>query len=454
MTVIIKKAVLLSMWIAFEIFVNFFQAFLVLWFVKSRLHIARKNLALDAGCVLLVGLYTSFYLFYDVPVPDAFVFFIPFGYALAVADDKWYVSAFWASILALLFLSIISLSLHVFMTIPGGSYEKLMQMTWGRFAFVMVTNAILTIMVYAISKLKKDYSSPYRLTLVLFLAANVALFTVEEALYKLQLQIDSASLNTNAFFWAYIALFACTLLIILLYHNMSLSVERETRYRAEATVAAQSKQFQAEIEMLYNNLRIKAHDFKHHYEALKEMVRKGNSEEAKAYLASYQQSICKEELILTGSTAVDSLLLAKVLTMKKMGITFRYSPYPLDQLPIEEPDFCTIIGNLLDNAIEGTLRVDPTSTPLTIHLTFSRSWDMFYIYCANPCNAQTIKKSNGAWLSSKEADGLPGLHAVGIRSMQQIVQRAEGRCSFASDNGVFNVKIVLPCKTVETEEGQ
>ena len=441
------------MWTAFEILVNFFQAFLVLWFMKGRLHITRKHRSFDVGCVLLVTLYTSIYLFYDIPIPDTFVFLIPFGYAITVADDRWYVSAFWASILTLLFLSIISLSLHVFMSIPGLSYDELMQMSYGRLAFVIITNTILTIMVFAMSKLKKDYSSPYWPTLILFLAANVALFTVEESLYKLQMEVGGI-FDTTAFFWAYIALCACTILIILLFHNMSLSVERENRYRAEANAITQAKQFQTEIETLYNNLRTKTHDFKHHYEALREMVHRGNSEEAKKYLTSYQQSIDKEDLFLTGSTAVDSLLLAKSLTMKKNGIIFHYSPYPLNQLPIEELDFCTIIGNMLDNAIEGTLRVASTSAPLTIHLTFSRSWDMFYIYCSNPCNEQTIKKSNGAWLSSKEAEGLPGLHAIGIRSMEHIVQRAEGRCSFAVANKVFNAKIVLPFETVEMEEGR
>lgn len=439
------------MWIAFEILVNCFQAFLVLCFMKGRLHITRKHMGFDAGCVLLVTLYTSLYLFYDMPIPDTYVFLIPFGYAVAVADDKWYVSAFWASILTLLFLSIVSLSLHVFMAIPGLSYDQLMQISYGRLAFVIITNTILTIMVFAMSKLKKDYSTPYWPTLILFLATNVALFTVEESLYKLQMEVGK-TIDTTAFFWAYIALCASTILIILLFHNMALSVERENRYRAEAKAVAQAKQFQTEIETLYNRLRTKTHDFKHHYETLKEMVRLGNSEEARIYLASYQQSIDKDDLFLTGSTAVDSLLLAKSLIMRKNGIIFRYSPYPLDQLPIEEPDFCTIIGNILDNAIEGTLRVVSVSEPLTIRLTFSRSWEMFYIYCSNPCNEQTIKKSNGAWLSSKEAEGLPGLHAIGIRSMEHIVQRAEGHCSFAVANGVFNAKIVLPYETVEMEE--
>jgi len=437
-------------WVVFEVLINLLQAVLLLLFMKGRLHMSRRHKAHDALCILAVTAYLSAYLFYPVPFADTFVFLIPFIYALIAADDPWYVSAFWAAVLAVLFVSVISLSIHIFMAIPKFSYTEMMDVNGKRLILVLSTNGVLAVVVYAMSKLKKDYTAPYWPVHSLFLAAIVSLFIVAESLYALQMKLNEAE-DTASFFLAYTGLLLCVMLFILLFQIMSKSLERENRYRAEAKAFEQSKQYQQELERVYNSLRTKKHDFKQHYQAMEQMMRRGSNEDADAYLASYRQSLDGNDFYLTGSTAVDALLYAKSLMMKQHGISFYYSPYSLDRLPINEPDFCAFIGNLLDNAIEGTLRVVSADSPLTIRLSFSRSWDMFYIYCSNPCNERTIRESKGAWRSSKEAEGIPGLHAIGIRSMEHIVRRAEGRSSFRVEGGMFNATIALPYSSLEAE---
>lgn len=439
------------MWTAFELLINLFQALLLLLFMKGRLHISHRHRVQDALCILAAAAYLSAYLFYPIPIADTYVFLIPLIYALMAADDPWYVSAFWAAVLAVLFLSITSLSIHIFMTIPGIPYEELMVTGGGRLLFVLSTNALLALMVYAMSKLKKDYSTPYWPVLSLFLAAIVSLFVVEESLYALQMQLSEAE-DTAQFFLAYTGLLLCVMLVILLFQIMSKSLERENRHRAEIKALLQAKQYQRELERMYNSLRIERHDFKQHRQAMERLLRRGGPEEAEIYLSSYRQILNPDEAFLTGSAVVDALLYAKSLTMKRHGLGFDYSPYSLDRLPIGEPDFCVLLGNLLDNAIEGALRLAPADSPLQISLSFSRSWDMFYIYCSNPCNEQTIHRNKGVWRSSKEAEGVPGLHAIGIRSMEHIVDRAEGRCSFVVDSGMFKAAIALPYSSPEAED--
>lgn len=315
------------MWTLFEIFINFVQAILILVFMKGRLHITRKHKLSDIFCVTCITLYTTAYLIWNIPLSDACVFIIPLIYALYIADDPWYVSAFWTSILTLLFLSVISLSLHIFMTIPHISYEKLMEISIGRLLFVLVTNIMLALVVFLISKMKKDYSAPYWPVLLLFLATNMALFMVEEALYALQMSVElHGMVSTHTLFFAYIGLCACTVLTIFLFHIMSQSVERENQYRAEAFTVAHTKQYQQELEQLYTRLRTAKHDMKQHYQVLEEMVSQGNNAEAKEYFVTCQQNAEKDDFYLTGSTAVDALLLAKSLTMKKSEFFFDTHP--------------------------------------------------------------------------------------------------------------------------------
>lgn len=432
-------------WIVFEILINAFQGFIIQGFMESRLHISRSHRLQDVLCILAVTLYSSLTLITAIPLPDATIFLIPLIYAWLVADDKWYVSVFWTAVLAVLFLSIISLMLHIFSSIPGSSYDELMGTTGFRIMFVLTTNTVLALTVYLISKMQKEYSVPYWSVLVLFLLTNIALFVVEESLNALQVSVAfCAEVNSLSFFGAYIGLCACTVLVVLLFHMMSKSVERENRYKEEAIAIKQSRQYQVELEQMYSNLLSTKHDLKQHIQALEEMVRSGGGEKATAYLTTYQDNLSSDEVFLTGSTGVDALLMAKSLTMKRNHLHFHYTPYPLNELPICEPDFCTIIGNLLDNAIEGCLRIDEPHEPLTIRLTFSRSWDMFYLFCTNPCSISTIHFDNGKWHSSKDREGQPGRHAIGIRSIEHIAHAAEGRCSFEVKNGIFSVKVVIP----------
>ena len=439
------------MWTAFELLINLFQALLLLVFMKGRLHISRRHRLHDALCILAVTLYLSAYLFSPVPFADTFVFLIPLVYALITADDPWYVSAFWSAVLCVLFVAVISLSIHVFMAVPKFSYTDMMDATVRRLILVLSTNGVLALVVYAISKLKKDYTAPNWPVLFIFLAVIATLFVVAESLYALQIRIAQTE-STASFFISYIGLLLCVMLVILLFQIMSKGLERENRHRAEIKALLQAKQYQRELERMYNSLRIERHDFKQHRQAMEQLLRRGDPEEAEIYLSSYRQSLNPDEAFLTGSAVVDALLYAKSLTMKRHGLGFDYSPYSLDRLPIGEPDFCVLLGNLLDNAIEGALRLAPADSPLQISLSFSRSWEMFYIYCSNPCNEQTIHRNKGVWRSSKEAEGVPGLHAIGIRSMEHIVDRAEGRCSFVVDSGMFKAAIALPYSSPEAED--
>lgn len=437
------------MWILFESLINVFQAYLMLYFLKQRLKLKKHSMWSEIVCVISTAAPMSLHTWgiIDHSIPDILFFVIPFAFSLFMTKDRWFVCVFWTSVLVLNFFLTVSFSLHILTALFHVSYDEMMQKTSYRILFVVVTNLALAALLYAISRFKKDHSAPYWPVLLLFLGTNAALFLAEESAYHLQMTIE-AELQGElpSLLGVYLGLAICLMFVVFLYHLMSQSIERENRYQAEAVVIAQSKQYQEELSRMYTNLCHARHDMKQHYQLLQELVASGTNEKAAAYLKECKAEIEQGDLHWTGATAVDALILAKSLTMQKNGIEFRYSAYPLQQMPIKESAFCTILGNLLDNAIEGVLRLPPVDKEHghTIHLTFSRSWDMFYLFCSNPCNEATLIKENHHWQSSKTAEGQPGFHSIGIRSIERLTNAAEGRCSFEVENGCFVAKIVLP----------
>lgn len=106
--------------------------------------------------------------------------------------------------------------------------------------------------------------------------------------------------------------------------------------------------------------------------------------------------------IITGCIAVDAILTAKRAIAEENGIVFALKPYPLQRLPINVADFCVLLSNLLDNAIEASMRIlDDTASQKYIEISFARSWDMFYLSCSNGMNIETIRRSEDTFLTSK-----------------------------------------------------
>ena len=274
-----------------------------------------------------------------------------------------------------------------------------------------------------------------------FMITLSAAFLVEESLYSLFLNVSDETIVP--FFWAYIGLIVFTMMTVLLFRMVSMDADRKNRYQTEIAMLSLTRQHQQELSQMYEDLTQRQHDYKHHLQTLQELVTGSGESTAKAYLETVLKDTDAEDMIVTGNPGVDALLAAKRRLMREKGIAFQYSPYPLAELPLPTADFCSIVGNLLDNAIEGVQRMPDRPCNPTIHLTFSRSWNMFYIYCENPCDPSSITASKGRFASSKKKDE-PGLHGIGLHSIEAIAQRAEGRAEFGVEGDVFHAKVVVP----------
>ena len=105
-----------------------------------------------------------------------------------------------------------------------------------------------------------------------------------------------------------------------------------------------------------------------------------------------------------------------------------------------------LLGNLLDNAIEGVMRVPASETNRSIRLSISKIWEMYFISCSNSADIHTIKKNGDTFVSSKPQ---PEDHGFGTENMKQIVETAGGTIEFIVEANRFTVEIMIggkyPC---------
>lgn len=155
-----------------------------------------------------------------------------------------------------------------------------------------------------------------------------------------------------------LALLCLLLFFYMLFYLMANSLNCNDRLRQE-------KQFLSMQQAQYDNLRTAIaetrearHDMRHHFSTLTALANRNEWKQLKDYLALVQESIPDSELNLCENPIVDGVAGHYCLRYKENAIPFSINidlPY---ELPISEMDMCLVLSNLLENALEASLRTD------------------------------------------------------------------------------------------------
>lgn len=426
-------------WLALEIGVNIYQAILFFILHRHGLHIVRKSRALDAACIAIYAMFLTSYLFWDVPVYDSVGCVIFMLYALIASDDPWYYCAFWVltSEVIIVASTCLLIMLHgVMFSVP---HEVLLEHNMYRLNMLLSSQIAMGVETYLITRGRWKSSALSKPALLFLLGLSALLLVSLELVYTMF--ANSGYAISWVFFMAYAVMLAIALCPIMLFRMISGSEKRERDARLELQQAKLTRQHQQALQDMYSDMLTRSHDFKHQMQTVEMLIEQGGSEAARDYFDEYKRSAGRQTRYLTGSLAVDALLTAKSIFCANHGIAFELNQCPLSDLPISEVDFCTIVGNLMDNAIEGSTRMGEADGEKWIRLSFSRVWDMFVIRCENSMKSETIQRRQGLLRSSKED---AAAHGLGIPSIIQIAESAEGFCSFEPGENAFAATVTLP----------
>lgn len=204
---------------------------------------------------------------------------------------------------------------------------------------------------------------------------------------------------------------------------------------------AQINEFTAQLEsdkkakQQVSNLR---HDLKNHIEVLRFHLREGNTDEALKYLNSMSKELHAQEVsVISGNPAVDGILRLKYDEAIKNGIDFTYDILIPAENIIDAYDLCTILFNLLDNAIEAQQKVK--ESPF-IRVVMKTKADLLEIRVLNSCDAN-LSVTEG--ILPKTAKSGKSAHGFGLGSVQNAAQKYRGVCSFTAADGIFTSRVIL-----------
>ena len=195
------------------------------------------------------------------------------------------------------------------------------------------------------------------------------------------------------------------------------------------------------LEQKTNDERILIHDVKHHLSVLKELIGKGETAEAGAYLESVTGGRDLHSGFKYTNNWVFNLILARYdRACKEKGIELYIDAQNSRLGFMDHADITSLFCNLMDNAMEAA---GISEQPL-VHLKVDHidSKRLTLVSVNNSCVGEPKKEANGDLITSKSKGGL---HGTGQRSIQKIIDRYNGSYSTRSDAemGEFITNIIL-----------
>lgn len=184
------------------------------------------------------------------------------------------------------------------------------------------------------------------------------------------------------------------------------------------------------------------HDLNHHFNYL--LAYGDLSDKAKNYILELKGNVNEcTKYFETGDGLVDLILEEYKAKAEKKGISFGFvGGFDENGLDVEASAISVILGNLLNNAIEGALRSKEEYKCIDINLYKIESRELF-IKIVNTANTKDIKINNGLIKTSKEDKED---HGIGMRSVLQTVQSCSGKMKISAKDNIFDVEISIPLR--------
>ncbi len=196
-------------------------------------------------------------------------------------------------------------------------------------------------------------------------------------------------------------------------------------------------QYSVEVETIYTQMRGIRHDYRNHLQVMHTLMHDKRYDELNAYIKQLTNELNQVDTIIqTGNTMIDAIVNTKLTTAKHQGIELFATAIAPKELSIEHVDLAVILGNLLNNAIEATVKGAKESEDRFIRLYIAPMKDTLYISVTNTMT----ENPKPSFLSLKRLNK----QGYGLYRVDQAVEKYQGMVNRKWEEGVFATEVTLP----------
>lgn len=235
-------------------------------------------------------------------------------------------------------------------------------------------------------------------------------------------------------------IFLILLGFIILIEYLAVVAKQKENFREAAAISELRKEHYETMSTTVSALRGWKHDYQNHLQVILNLAKSGKADLIEEYIADLEANINSTvPLISTDNEILDALLSTKLLECKKYAIQFSHEIYLISDFKYDDILFTSLIGNLLDNAIDACRSMKKESDRY-IRLSIRPYQEMLYINIENSTTNTYAYHFDGSLKSSKKGYG----HGIGLKRIQEIVSNANGFCHIYPEEHKFTVTIMLP----------
>ncbi len=198
----------------------------------------------------------------------------------------------------------------------------------------------------------------------------------------------------------------------------------------------EEKQYRSTLRYL-EETRTLRHDFRHHLLMIEELAEKNETEKLLEYIRPFIQKTENTNQKKYFQNPVLNAVASHYIELAKEQDTLLMWGIDLpEKIPFKESDICSVLGNLLENAINA-VRELPKEQRI-IHSTISFQNGMtFAVHMSNEYKGHIVLDKNG--LPEVNAEH----HGIGLRSVQNTVNRYNGMFAIETNDGRFDIYVVM-----------
>lgn len=309
-----------------------------------------------------------------------------------------------------------------------------------RFIFsliVKVADALVFYVFYKmLNRIDKNIKSKFW---VLFAVVMFVFLSITTVFLQIYPDTDQNSASTVMYTVLTSLFFAMSIILIYFYTEISKSYQRDSKlFWLENNFNTLQEQIAVQQQ---NNEKVRKlrHDMKNHLANIRSLIDSGEIAAAVTLLDNTAENVnnAKAEMIDTGNSFVDAIILSKTAVCREKNIDFSCSVQPLENIKIDAVDLSSLLSNLLDNAMEAAAQTTEPFVRLTII-----KYNAYYTICVeNSYKGKKFLKENMGVLISTKSD--KALHGYGTQIISDIAQKYDGNYTWEAQENRFISTVIM-----------
>ena len=217
-------------------------------------------------------------------------------------------------------------------------------------------------------------------------------------------------------------------------------ITENARLKSENMLLRMEQKRYYELRTYVGDTRTMRHDYRQHVHVLQSLANDGKIDEIREYLKNFSDESAQNMTFFTGNDTLDAILSHYDHKAKEQQTSVTWKIALPKELPVNETEFCAMIGNLLENALNATINLPPEQRKIRV-MSEMVTESLIGFSMDNTFAGKLRLDKDGIPRSTR-----PG-HGLGLQSVGNTVRRYHGTINYQIHENVFSVNILMYGKT-------